>query len=779
MLRRTRIKAVANLPVRRAKDVAAGNAESTPTDTTDKPEPAQSEDDHAEMHDVPAIVLLPSDSASPSISSANQGEAVFENHSSIYPGCVVEPKRSINLEVTPSVHKICDLENDDSLHKNLSLEGAAEVSQDISSPCLSLDTLSPDKNDSQALDEGRPEQSLGTGSDMSSGSSVAGGSVSRSRYARCIPRLPSRKDGSGSTSSSGKETEDRHRAVKPTLPQLSPARGDRSLEQRKLSTSTPHSNEELSSKPVRLKKVHRKVHSSITVRLSKARQEFVSKYKDERPDRSRLTMFDLIYYNPVTNPMKQRKQHKSLMQLEDNELENQRIDEEDVDAGVSNDNEETSLPVPQVRLGADGQLIIDETSLVIETTDTIKSKQILASSSVVVEGGEGSSSYLAYNRKVKSRRSTTWTKTDTLRFYVGLKTFGTDFLLMQSIFPQFSRQELKLKFRSEERLNKELVQETLRQQHFDPERMKRDLSMLEEKELKLLQEKTTVKKKEYVRVKKSNTKSRTKIERTGKAAWRVDVGERFEERSSVGPPEDSLDEAEVDSVWDRSERNENAEDTTSVSSGKEIVDANELRNVADGVVINPSTKVTRLDTESRACEDSPSGKQKNIKGKSRRQSGQGRKRKVRQLTYDEETCETKEIYSTEKYTKRVYVAFSDTSDSSRDKSDVDEEVCSIVNALKEKVASGSISVESFRDEIQRQYVEKEPVILENELRRLVGSKREDGAAGSSSEPMEGQVPTPAPAPGSLFIVSTVSPADPSHTIYKVFMVTPPEQTQIP
>jgi hypothetical protein len=44
--------------------------------------------------------------------------------------------------------------------------------------------------------------------------------------------------------------------------------------------------------------------SSGTPHLARARQEFLNKFKNKTPDRSCLTMFDLIFYNPTTHPMK-------------------------------------------------------------------------------------------------------------------------------------------------------------------------------------------------------------------------------------------------------------------------------------------------------------------------------------------------------------------------------------------------------------------------------------------------------------------------------------------
>jgi transcription factor TFIIIB component B'' len=48
----------------------------------------------------------------------------------------------------------------------------------------------------------------------------------------------------------------------------------------------------------------RRAPSSCMQRMAKARQEFQNKFGNRAPDRSRLTMFDLIFYNPTTNPMK-------------------------------------------------------------------------------------------------------------------------------------------------------------------------------------------------------------------------------------------------------------------------------------------------------------------------------------------------------------------------------------------------------------------------------------------------------------------------------------------
>ena len=62
-----------------------------------------------------------------------------------------------------------------------------------------------------------------------------------------------------------------------------------------------------------------------------------------------------------------------------------------------------------------------------------------------------------------------WSSKKTVKFYKALSVFGTDFSLMQGIFKKKTRQELKLKFKKEEKINRNLVDKCLAQgQTFDP-----------------------------------------------------------------------------------------------------------------------------------------------------------------------------------------------------------------------------------------------------------------------------------------------------------------------
>nr|CAD7458793.1 unnamed protein product [Timema tahoe] len=153
--------------------------------------------------------------------------------------------------------------------------------------------------------------------------------------------------------------------------------------------------------------IRRKRHNAITSRIAQGKKELDTKLNGSKPARSSLTMFDLIYYNPTTNPMKkvvpsESVDHTKSINEGENRLVEERLAEEavdDVTNSTSNVEEETALPVPQVKVGPDGQLILDEMSLVIETTGAKKSREELENSSIVVDLGIGSTSYSAYSKK--------------------------------------------------------------------------------------------------------------------------------------------------------------------------------------------------------------------------------------------------------------------------------------------------------------------------------------------------------------------------------------------
>merc|ERR1719266_2023164 len=66
-----------------------------------------------------------------------------------------------------------------------------------------------------------------------------------------------------------------------------------------------------------------------------------------------------------------------------------------------------------------------------------------------------------YGRWSKKRKHVDWSQKETLKFFRALSVVGSDFSLMESIFKNRTRQELKLKFKKEERINAKMVDKCL------------------------------------------------------------------------------------------------------------------------------------------------------------------------------------------------------------------------------------------------------------------------------------------------------------------------------
>ncbi|KAL4450268.1 hypothetical protein ABPG74_008974 [Tetrahymena malaccensis] len=62
----------------------------------------------------------------------------------------------------------------------------------------------------------------------------------------------------------------------------------------------------------------------------------------------------------------------------------------------------------------------------------------------------------------KKQHTKKWSDEETLRFFKGLQVFGTDFSLIQKLFPYRTRAQIKNKFRKEEKENSKLVEESIR-----------------------------------------------------------------------------------------------------------------------------------------------------------------------------------------------------------------------------------------------------------------------------------------------------------------------------
>ncbi|XP_013187430.2 uncharacterized protein LOC106132531 [Amyelois transitella] len=172
----------------------------------------------------------------------------------------------------------------------------------------------------------------------------------------------------------------------------------------------------------------------------------------ENVQRDKLTMYDLIFYNPTTNPIVQTEDEIIANEANEKEAERQaKESEEKVDDPP--EIEATAAPVPQIKLGPNGEIVIDEQSLVIKQTE---SKRKL--SSVVHEGSWSGSG----GRYTRTPRTGDWNEAETVRFYRALAAIGTDFSLMAPLFPDRKRRDLYLKFKKEEKINCALVDKALR-----------------------------------------------------------------------------------------------------------------------------------------------------------------------------------------------------------------------------------------------------------------------------------------------------------------------------
>jgi len=89
---------------------------------------------------------------------------------------------------------------------------------------------------------------------------------------------------------------------------------------------------------------------------------------------------------------------------------------------------------------------------------------------ITVEDNELTTSYTYLNRKGKL--SPRWNQKENLLFYKTLECCGTEFSVMESIFPNRSRVNLKHKYNRECKVNEKKIQEALKKfKYFDPKRL--------------------------------------------------------------------------------------------------------------------------------------------------------------------------------------------------------------------------------------------------------------------------------------------------------------------
>ncbi|XP_051499130.1 transcription factor TFIIIB component B'' homolog isoform X2 [Apus apus] len=176
------------------------------------------------------------------------------------------------------------------------------------------------------------------------------------------------------------------------------------------------------------------------------------------PDRSKMTMRDLIHYLPENNPMKsslaeEKRTEKNSAQGQMKEQEEKNTpdhEEEDEEEEAENGEESQDGPllVPRVKVAEDGSIILDEESLTVEVLRT-KGSCVIEENDPIFERG----STTTYSSFRKSFYTKPWSNKETDMFFLAISMVGTDFSLIGRLFPHRARAEIKNKFKREEKAN--------------------------------------------------------------------------------------------------------------------------------------------------------------------------------------------------------------------------------------------------------------------------------------------------------------------------------------
>ncbi|XP_037708330.1 transcription factor TFIIIB component B'' [Drosophila subpulchrella] len=252
-----------------------------------------------------------------------------------------------------------------------------------------------------------------------------------------------------------------------------------------------------------------------------ARRDFETRFNKGVPDKSTFKMMDMIFYNPESNPMVP-KQAVTTIKDESNGDEAKPSTDQLLEAkGEST----SAMLVPQLKLDANGEMIIDEKTLEIETTAEVEARKVLANSSLILmDETTGDNGF--YKRH---KRTPFWTSDETVRFYRSLQIIGTDFSLMCQMFPTRSRRDLKLKYKKEERTNGQLINKALLYpKAFNIQELK---DQLEEEDRE--REENDRQWKEIAKAVPGNPKKRSRIQQQSKASRALRDGDVVYENEHV------------------------------------------------------------------------------------------------------------------------------------------------------------------------------------------------------------------------------------------------------
>jgi transcription factor TFIIIB component B'' len=142
-------------------------------------------------------------------------------------------------------------------------------------------------------------------------------------------------------------------------------------------------------------------------KLTKAEESrFESKRKRlnniQNIDKAKLTMYDMIYYNPNNNPMKKTTSQPN--SSSSSEMGSKKTSLENIPAQFEKEPTPAPTPppqpplqlAPQLKLGPNGEMILDEKSLIIENERDKEMRNTLANAEIVYDDEFSGSEYLIH-----------------------------------------------------------------------------------------------------------------------------------------------------------------------------------------------------------------------------------------------------------------------------------------------------------------------------------------------------------------------------------------------
>ncbi len=114
----------------------------------------------------------------------------------------------------------------------------------------------------------------------------------------------------------------------------------------------------------------------------------------------------------------------------------------------------SSIVAPQVRV-VDGEIVVDEEVSVV-------AQPLAATEGLEMDIVHDTGRHLTSHAFVKTQGSNRWSESETKKFYDALSMCGTDFSLIAALFPSRTREQIKGKYRVEERNNSRKVETFLK-----------------------------------------------------------------------------------------------------------------------------------------------------------------------------------------------------------------------------------------------------------------------------------------------------------------------------